>query len=538
MTRDSGGKRAVGMGTKPIRPVRIIPLEILRKVPGHAACLLLLALAPVSGALADKWTISPSITARETYTDNASFSSGSSNGSFVTQVTPGLHATGEGPRFKANFNYTPTATFYSYDSSQDRLYNFLSADGTVEAIRNFFYIDGSGNISQTYISPFAPQPTNTYTVTNNRVESRSYSVSPYFRGVIDSGYTYEARYRYSATSSNNNSLADTYTTDWTGHLASPIALFGWRLDYENNTFQYRYSNQEAFESKSYRGTIFYKPDPQWLFSVNAGEEQNNYALPSQTQTYNNYGGGVSWKPTPTASADANWEHRYFGSAGSARLDDRTRLTAWTVSYTKDESNYPTALLTLPPGNTAALLNSIFLATIPDPAARQAAVNQFLLATGTPAFLSNQLTFYTQQIYIQERFDASMGILGKRSSVFFNVFHTNSRAVTSFPYSSSSNIYSLAQGATITQNGFGVSANHNITPFTSLGANAIRTRAEQDTPSTTSWNDSFFLTVNHTVSPKTYTFGGLSYTHFTSSGATVSSSASDARSVYVGFTHNF
>jgi hypothetical protein len=45
-----------------------------------------------------------------------------------------------------------------------------------------------------------------------------------------------------------------------------------------------------------------------------------------------------------------------------------------------------------------------------------------------------------------------------------------------------------------------------------------------------------LSVNHTLSPKTTTTAGLSFSHFTSGGA--SAAGRDDRSVFVGLHHRF
>ena len=229
---------------------------------------------------------------------------------------------------------------------------------------------------------------------------------------------------------------------------------------------------------------------------------------------------------------------FFGPARSASLKPRSRLTAWTLTSSRDTTNYQRALLTLPPGNVAALLDAIFTASIPDPAARQAAVAQFLQSTGIPAFLSNPVSFYTQQVFLQEHLDASVAILGKRSSVLFSVFRAKTRALTGNFNSAAPDAFTLAQGSAITQNGFGVSANHRLAASTSLVASATRTYVRQDVPATIkSRNDYLTLGLNRTLSPKTNAFAGIGYSHFTSSGATFGGSH-NARSAFVGLNHRF
>ena len=511
----------------------------LRRRSGLPVSLVLLMFGLSGNAIAGKWTVTPDINVRETYTDNASLVAVPTEGEFVTQVAPGIHIAGAGGRFKGNLDYTANAIFYGRNSAQDRVANYLNANGTLEAIEKFFYVDAYGNVSQTFVSPFAPQPSDVTSITSNRAESRTYGISPYVRGQVGSAFSYQLRYRYAATTSNSSALPDLYTTDWTGRVASPIRLFGWALDYDDNTINYKdYSSFAAprLYSKLYRGTLYFQPDPRLLLSASGGQEENNYSLVKASNSI--YGVGASWKPTPITSADFNWEHRFYGPSRSASLKHRTRLTAWTLTYSRDTTNYQRALLTLPPGNVAALLDAIFTASIPDPAARQAAVAQFLQSTGIPAFLSNPISFYTQQVFLQERLDASVAILGKRNSVLFSVFRAKTRALTGNFNSAAPDAFTLAQGSAITQNGFGVSANHKLAASTSLVASATRTYVRQDVPATIkSRNDYLTLGLNRTLSPKTNAFAGFGYSHYTSTGATFSGSH-NARSAFVGLSHRF
>jgi uncharacterized protein (PEP-CTERM system associated) len=245
---------------------------------------------------------------------------------------------------------------------------------------------------------------------------------------------------------------------------------------------------------------------------------------------------VSWRPGPRTTADLEYESRYFGPSRLARFNHRGRLTAWNLTYSRTASNLQEELLRLPPGNTAALVDAIFTARTPDPVERAAAVQQFLQATGTPAFLTNSLAFYTQQIFVREGIEASLAILGVRNSIAFTAFQAESTRLSS---SDTTAVVpdALLLANRINQRGFGVRADHRLTPFTTIGANATRTFSRQEEPAgLDTRNDTFALTLNHTVSPKTTTFAGVSATRFDSDDASLANQ--DANSVFVGLTHRF
>jgi uncharacterized protein (PEP-CTERM system associated) len=479
------------------------------------------------------WTIVPSIGLRGTYTDNVSLAAVPEAGDFVTDIYPGLAVSGRGPRFSANLNYTGNALFYSRNPEQDRLANTLSAFANLEAVEKLFFVDALANVSQSYISPFAPRPTDITTITANRTEARTLSLSPYLRSVTPGGYSYEARYRNTWTSTDSALLAKVNTRELISRIASPISLFGWSID--GNITDINYEDQTGRperKSSIIRGRLFYQPDSSVRLSLVGGNESNNYVL-QQEQSYPIYGYGASWKPTPRTSAEFNWERRFFGPAPFASFEHRTPLTAWRISYSKDVSSYQQELLRLPAGNTTALLDAIFTARIPDPVRRQQAVEQFMRANGTPAFLTSSTAFYSEQVFVHEQLQGSFAILGARNSITFTGFHTISTAVTAPPPGLPAEVF-VALNSHINQQGFGAGVSHSITASTSLGANASRVYAETEETGIKSRNDFLALNLAHTVSPKTNTFAGFSYTSFEQEGAPTSY----ARSVFAGLVHRF
>ena len=500
----------------------------------RAVAPLALTLTLATNAADAKWVVSPEIGLRELYSDNPTLATTDRRSDLITQVTPSIRADGAGARFKASLSYAPSAIFYAHHSSEDRLANNLQAFGTLEAAEKFLFVDVNGNISQGSISPLGAQPADITTISPNRVEARTYGVSPYVRGQAGSAFSYELRNRNTWTSTNSNALANVHATQWAGHATSPVSRFGWALEYDQSQISYTNLDRPDYSSKLYRGRLYFQPDVDLRLSASAGREENNYALQRQ-QSYYIRGVGALWKPGPRTTAELETEHRYFGPSRLARLEHRTRLTAWTLAYSRNGSNYQQELLRLPAGNTAALLDSIFAARIADPAERQAAVEQFMRASGTPAFLSNPLAFYTQQIFLQERLEASVAMLGKRNSVIFTGFRSKTTSLSSTVGAVVSDAF--ATGSRFTQRGFGVNASHQVTASTTLGAGARRTFARQEEPAgSETRNDYLTLSLTQTLSPKTTTFAGLSYTRFDSSPA--GSAYGNARSAFVGLTHRF
>ena len=194
------------------------------------------------------------------------------------------------------------------------------------------------------------------------------------------------------------------------------------------------------------------------------------------------------------------------------------------------------MLRLPPGNYAGLLDAIFAARIPDPTQRQAAVEEFLRTTGIPATLSSSLAFYTQRVYLREGVEASFGILGVRNSITFTAFYRENTNISASALAFLPDAFLFADR--FDERGFVARVDHKLTPLTTLGASATRIDSRQmDPPGPKSRNDYVTLTLNHTASPKTTAFAGVSVTRFDSEDSVFADNR-DANSVFVGLTHRF
>jgi uncharacterized protein (PEP-CTERM system associated) len=482
------------------------------------------------------WTVTPSIEVRESYTDNVFLGVGEPRSDFITQVTPGINIEGRSPRLLGHLTYAPSAIFYADNSDANDFVNYLDAFGRLEAVEKFFFIEAAANVNQSFISPFAPQPNELIFVTENRVETRTFSLSPYVRSE-GPNLEYELRNRNTWTNSDVDGLGKFQTRQWTGRVGNPIRRFAWSLEFDDTEIR-RYDlevTRPEDKSRLYRARLYYQPDPAWRFSVSAGSEENNYIL-NQMQRTDIYGAAVAWRPSPRTSADLAYEERFFGPSRLVRFNHRTRLTAWSVAYSRNTSSYQEEVLRLPPGNATALLDGVFSARFPDADQRRAAVEEFMRAHGTPAFLSNSLAFYTQRVYLREGVDASFAIVGTRNSMVFTAFASENSNISADLLGALPD--NLLFADRVKEHGFGVNAAHRLTPATSIGANATRVFSRRDDPVRINSRDDYAnLLLTHTVGPKTVTFAGISATRFESDEAGFFP-GQDANTVFIGLNHRF
>ncbi|MBT9613582.1 MAG: TIGR03016 family PEP-CTERM system-associated outer membrane protein, partial [Burkholderiales bacterium] len=93
----------------------------------------MLTLALSGSAWASDWKLGASVTASETYTDNATLgTTGGSKGDFITSVTPTVTAKKDGARLKVDASYSNQNLFYANDSTRNKTYHQLNARANAE----------------------------------------------------------------------------------------------------------------------------------------------------------------------------------------------------------------------------------------------------------------------------------------------------------------------------------------------------------------------------------------------------------------------
>ena len=138
----------------------------------------LVFIAMAEGALADPWRLSASAGATATY--NRYFGPNQPSDGFVACLTASL-AIQSGQSGRLRLNGTVGASQLLCTGQSNSFAPAVNLTANLEVIDKFFFIDATANASESFITPFGPQPSNVTVQTNNRYISQSYSVSPYIR---------------------------------------------------------------------------------------------------------------------------------------------------------------------------------------------------------------------------------------------------------------------------------------------------------------------------------------------------------------------
>jgi uncharacterized protein (PEP-CTERM system associated) len=270
-----------------------------------------------------------------------------------------------------------------------------------------------------------------------------------------------------------------------------------------------FTGQQPLISQLLRLSVLDSPDPSLQLRASGGYENNDYAATTYRDTI--YGAGMSWRPTDRTNLDLSWEHRFFGSSYLLNFSHRTPLTVWTFGASRNVSSYPQQLASLPVGfDVAAQLNQLFLGTIPDPAERQAFINQFIADRGLPPFLSVPVAVYTQQIILQEQATGSVAFIGSRNTVVLSVFYLKQQPITGAGNELPPALAALNNNL---QEGVSASWSHTLSSRVNFvaSANVSRSVPNQETTEINKTTQSYIsASLSSSITAKTSLTGGVRY----------------------------
>lgn len=460
------------------------------------------------------WLITPTISVDGTYTDNVSLSP-SKKADLVTRLSPGITLDGKSGRASASVNYQWQRYSYAENSALSNQQRKLAANGKLELVDQWLFLEGSHNIAQQSISAFGTQSASNELVNSNRTETAAYSISPYIQGRLAGMADYQLRYSGTHTSSDSGALSGgtaATTRAWTGRLsgATPLALLGWTL----NANQQVVHNSNNFDSRSdhLSGTLTYQIDPQIRLLASVGREADNFTSAVQ-QNRTTSGIGLDWAPTERTSISLKKDRNAAGNAHSVDFSHRTAFSAWKFSDSRSIT-IPTPQMALARTGTAYDLLYLQLASsFPDPAERATEANRQLAQAGIAADAPIFGSLQTSQAFVQTRQQASVVLIGANNTVVFAADRSNSeRLGTGVGLADD-----FAANSSIRQSGFNTSWAYRMTPHAALTLNASTSHSTGSAVDTSTKALSLSLTTQ--LGAKTSASVGLRQSRFDSNAGT-------------------
>lgn len=427
--------------------------------------------APVAGPKPN-WLLTPSVSIDGTYTDNVNLAANKQS-DFVTRLSPGIRFAGASARVSANLNYQWQHYAYAETSARNNRQRSLAANGSLELVERWLFIEGSHNTSQQSTSAFGTRGVGNELVNANRTETASYRLAPYIKGVLGGVADYQLRYEASSTRSDAGALAGSaaITRSWNGRLAgaTPLALLGWSLAADHQ----RIRHGTGFESTSrnVNGTLSYQIDPQVRLLASVGQESDDFTSAIRQQS-NTSGVGIDWAPTERTNLSLKKNRHTFGDSFSADFSHRTALSAWKISDSRNIRIPTPQMAQVPTGTIYDLLYLQLASSFPDPAARAAETSRQLAQAGIAADAPIFGQIQTSQAYIDRRQQVSVALIGVNNTVTFAADRSNSQRLGT----GIGLVDDFALSSEIRQSGFNASWAHKLTPHAALTINALTSRS--------------------------------------------------------------
>jgi uncharacterized protein (PEP-CTERM system associated) len=376
-------------------------------------------------AWALRWDIVPTLTVQETYTDNLSLTPDSSKVSdWVTQIIPGILIAGTGPRLRFKFAYALEYINYAREDQNNNVYHQLDATGTAELAKHLLFLDASANVSQSNVSLQGPLTANNVNTTGNRATVETYSVSPYLLRDFGTDLRAEARYTYTYVRSDDpTSLLNSVSDRINMRLSSVPAQhrrFTWDLSYQKETINYDDDGVLDLTSEISLASARQVITSAVALLGSAGYEDYTNTI-GRASGGPSWSAGFEWAPSLRTRLIATVGQRFYGDTYFLDFRHRTRLTAWGASYSQAVTTTRNQFFIPASTSTAGYLDTLFSSRFPDPVARQKAVEEFIARTGLPPSLNTPTDVFVNQLFLQKRSNASVGLLGVRNVLIANVF---------------------------------------------------------------------------------------------------------------------
>jgi len=400
-------------------------------------------LAPLAAALLvalpaqAAWDVTPSLTLSETYSDNVNLrSDATKRASWVTEVVPGLAVLGKSSRV----DFAANARLFYYNYSEDDVpgvrtsQHQYDATGRVKVVDELFYVDASAASSARSISAFGPLAEdangNRFSA-ENQTDVTTWRISPYLTHRFGNFATGTVRYTHDVVKSDSRSLfgnssADGVAVDVAG--GPGFRELGWNLhlarqNVDNESFGDT-SSQNALLSLSYRLR------PTFSLTASGGYDEFDYQALGGRTAGTSWSAGFSWAPSARTSLQLSLGRHYLGNTGMLSALHRSRHSVWKLAYS-DAVTTSRSQFTLPAAmDTAAMLDSLFLSTIPDPVQRRQAVEAYILSAGLPPTLASNINYLTNRYMRQKLFQASSAFNWRHSNAVLSAYASDRIALSS------------------------------------------------------------------------------------------------------------
>jgi uncharacterized protein (PEP-CTERM system associated) len=397
-------------------------------------------LAPLAAALLvalpaqAQWKVTPSISLTETYSDNPGLATGDNKrGQFITEAMPAVRIDGHNSR--VDFSANARSSFFSYSEGRPgnarRNSNQYDAAGRLKVIDELMYVDARLNGGTRAVSAFGPDDSGFNRFTReNRTQLTNWSISPYLVQRFGNFAAATLRYTHDSVNADESRFGSSESDGVNFNLASGRAWrdFGWNLRYARQEV----ANERFGDSSSENALVglSYRLQRTLRLTASAGYDVYDYGQFGGRTSGPSWSVGYAWHPTVRTAIEMSVGHHFLGNTGSLLATHRSRHTVWRASYSDAVTSTRQQFTQGQEIDTAALLDSLFAVSIPDPVARRQAVLDYIQLAGLPATQGEQINYLTNRYFRQKLAQASVGYNMRQHGAVFTLFASERVALSS------------------------------------------------------------------------------------------------------------
>ncbi len=297
-----------------------------RGVPFHSA----------AGAVG--WNFSPSLTLREIYNDNIALAvPGRERSDFVTEVEPGISISKQTRRFDLLANYRMQNLFYARNSASDAIFHQLFSRMNADLWPGTFALGARATASQSLISPDQPVPLSNVSITGNRTDVVTYSVTPRLQHAFGRMAIVKAHYAYSVVDYNTRQLSGSQTGEVGASLGTGPDVTGIAISLKYNRSRTNFDASPDVIFERLIGVARYPAQYRFRLVLRGGYEDNNFQFGSAAAQPKGkiWSGGFEWNITPHSYLEAGYGRRFFGRTVNASFRHEGGWTTVSLNFTEE-----------------------------------------------------------------------------------------------------------------------------------------------------------------------------------------------------------
>lgn len=383
------------------------------------------SLSFAGSATAAEWNTSAGVTPGLVYTDNVCLSGDDEQDRWIATVTPDFSVSGVGKRAKFSLSTAVEINNLTDDdleelgcspasfSDREQFAPRARANGNVELVKDWFFIDADASIDQNQASPFLGAGDDGFNRRGNTNTTYRYAVSPYINRRLDDAAQLFLRYSYDDQRNSRDSVGDSNEERVTLRLDSGdrFTSFIWGVEGNYSELQYDDIDGRSFEENTLASgllTLGYNFSSSWQINASYGHEDNNFFTTTRDDVDGDiWDVGLRWTPNSRVLVEAGGGHRFFGTSPRFKVQYRHKRHVLAADYARNVT-YDRNIRTY---REVQSTTDAFGDTI-EP------------NTGEPLDLSNDSVVSNQNPIVDERFTLAWAFRGRRTSISVSGSHSD------------------------------------------------------------------------------------------------------------------